>query len=34
MAELAILGGYIVYGGLYILRERIIARHMTPTREK
>jgi hypothetical protein len=34
MAELAILGMYVVYGSLYILREKIIARHMTPTREK
>ena len=34
MGELAILGMYIIYGYLYILRERIIARHTVPEREK
>ena len=34
MAELAIVGMWIIYGGLYMLRERIIARSMVPEREK
>jgi len=34
MGELAILGMYVVYGGLYYWREQIIAKHMVPKREE
>jgi len=34
MGTLAIVGLYLVYGGLYCWREQIIAQHMVPKREE